>query len=149
MSTTSIVVAISMAIASFLIDGLAFIMIHVPQAVLCDLEPSSINQVKCSCIGRLFNPDCFVMGKFGAGNNWAKGFHTEGAELADYVLDTVRRQVEHCESLQGFQMTHSIGGGGGSGMGSLLNLKDEFPSQIINTFTVIPSTSVSETVVEP
>lgn len=124
---------------------------HVPRAVLCDLEPSSIDLVKCSCIGRLFNPDCFVMGKSGAGNNWAKGFFTEGAELIDCVFDTLRRQVEHCDSLQGFQVTHSIGGGSGSGMGSLLlrNLKDEFPSQIINTFTVIPSTKVSETVVEP
>lgn len=122
-----------------------------PRAVLCDLEPSSINQVKCSCIGRLFNPDCYILGKCGAGNNWAKGFHTEGAELCDVVFETVRRQVEHCDSLQGFQMTHSIGGGSGSGMGSLLLrcLKDEFPKQIINTFTVIPSTKISETVVEP
>lgn len=48
-------------------------------------------------------------------------------------------------------MSHSIGGGSGSGMGSLLqqNLKEEYPDRIINTFTVIPSPKVSDTVVEP
>lgn len=125
--------------------------IYVPRSVLCDLEPSTINQIRCSCIGRLFNPDCFVTGKSGAGNNWARGHYTEGAELIDCVLDVTRRQVENCDCLQGFQMVHSIGGGSGSGMGSLLlkKLKEEYPDRIINTFSVIPSPKVSETVVEP
>lgn len=119
--------------------------------MLCDLEPGSINQIKCSCVGRLFNPDCFVVGRCGAGNNWARGHYTEGAELIDSVLDVTRRQVEACDCLQGFQMIHSIGGGSGSGMGSLLlqKLKEEYQDRIINTFTVIPSPKVSETVVEP
>lgn len=125
--------------------------IFVPRAVLCDLEPATINQIRCSCIGRLFNPDCFVTGKSGAGNNWARGHYTEGAELIDCVLDVTRRQVENCDCLQGFQMVHSIGGGSGSGMGSLLlqKLKEEYPDRIINSFSVIPSPKVSETVVEP
>lgn len=48
-------------------------------------------------------------------------------------------------------MVHSIGGGTGSGMGTLLlqKLKEEYGDRIINTFTVIPSSKVSETVVEP
>lgn len=48
-------------------------------------------------------------------------------------------------------MVHSIGGGSGSGMGSLLlqKLKEEYPDRIINSFSVIPSPKVSETVVEP
>lgn len=125
--------------------------IFVPRAVLCDLEPASINQIRCSCIGRLFNPDCFVMGKCGAGNNWARGHYTEGAELIDCVLDVTRRQVENCDCLQGFQMVHSIGGGSGSGMGSLLlqKLKEEYPDRILQSFSIIPSPKVSETVVEP
>lgn len=91
------------------------------------------------------------MGRSGAGNNWARGHYTEGAELIDRVLDVTRLQVEKCDCLQGFQMVHSIGGGSGSGMGSLLlqKLKEEYPDRIINTFTVIPSPKVSETVVEP
>ena len=30
----------------------------------------------------------------GAGNNWAKGHYTEGAELIDSVLDVVRKEAE-------------------------------------------------------
>merc|ERR1711920_672238 len=32
----------------------------------------------------------YVFGQSGAGNNWAKGHYTEGAELVDSVLDVVR-----------------------------------------------------------
>lgn len=49
---------------------------------------------------RLFNPDTFVFGQGGAGNNWAKGMYTEGAELADPVLDVVRKEAEGCDLLQ-------------------------------------------------
>jgi hypothetical protein len=37
----------------------------------------------------------------GAGNNWAKGHYTEGAELIDSVLDVVRKEAEGCDCLQG------------------------------------------------
>lgn len=46
--------------------------------------------------------------------------YTEGAELMDSILDTIRRQAEACDALQGFQLLHSLGGGTGAGLGSLL-----------------------------
>lgn len=49
---------------------------------------------------RLFSPDSFVFGQGGASNNWAKGMYTEGAELADSVLDVVRKEAEGCDLLQ-------------------------------------------------
>ncbi|MEJ1284668.1 hypothetical protein NN561_015655 [Cricetulus griseus] len=87
----------------------------------------------------------------GAGNNWAKGHYTEGAELVDSVLDVVRKESESCDCLQGFQLTHSLGGGTGSGMGTLLisKIREEYPDRIMNTFSVMPSPKVSDTVVEP
>merc|ERR1712110_1262564 len=90
-------------------------------------------------------------GKSGAGNNWAKGHYTEGAELVDSVLDVVRKEAESCDCLQGFQLTHSLGGGTGSGMGTLLisKIREEYPDRIMNTFSVVPSPKVSDTVVEP
>ncbi|PPD76642.1 hypothetical protein GOBAR_DD26437 [Gossypium barbadense] len=47
-----------------------------------------------------FRPDNFVFGQSGAGNNWAKGYYTEGAELIDSVLDVVRKEAENCDCLQ-------------------------------------------------
>ena len=61
-----------------------------------------------------------VFGASGAGNNWAKGHYTEGAEIIDEVVDVVRKETESCDSPQGFQITHSLGGGTGSGLGILL-----------------------------
>ena len=48
-------------------------------------------------------------------------------------------------------MTHSLGGGTGSGMGTLLisKIREEYPDRIMNTFSVVPSPKVSDTVVEP
>ena len=45
-------------------------------------------------IGQLFRPDNFVFGHGGAGNNWAKGFYGEGADIADAAVDVVRKEVE-------------------------------------------------------
>lgn len=44
--------------------------------------------------------DWLSAGQTGAGNNWAKGHYTEGAELVDSVLDVVRKECEHCDCLQ-------------------------------------------------
>ncbi|CAI2368610.1 unnamed protein product [Moneuplotes crassus] len=124
---------------------------YVPRAVLMDLEPGTMDSVRAGPFGQLFRPDNFVFGQTGAGNNWAKGHYTEGAELIDSVLDVIRKEAEECDSLQGFQIAHSLGGGTGSGMGTLLisKIREEYPDKIINAFSVFPSPKVSDTVVEP
>lgn len=76
----------------------------------------TLDTVRAGPFGHIFPPDNFIFGQTGAGNNWAKGHYTEGAELIDSVLDVVRREAEGCDCLQGFQMAHSLGGGTGSGM---------------------------------
>uniref|UniRef100_A0A2H1VXQ4 Tubulin beta chain n=1 Tax=Spodoptera frugiperda TaxID=7108 RepID=A0A2H1VXQ4_SPOFR len=124
---------------------------YVPRAVLVDLEPGTMDSVRSGPYGQLFRPDNFVFGQSGAGNNWAKGHYTEGAELVDAVMDVIRKEAEGCDCLQGFQLTHSLGGGTGSGMGTLLlsKIREEFPDRIMNTFSVVPSPKVSEVVLEP
>ena len=124
---------------------------YVPRAVLMDLEPGTMDSVRAGPFGQLFRPDNFVFGQTGAGNNWAKGHYTEGAELIDSVLDVVRKEAEGCDCLQGFQITHSLGGGTGSGMGTLLisKIREEYPDRMMCTYSVVPSPKVSDTVVEP
>ncbi|XP_063478304.1 tubulin beta-8 chain-like isoform X10 [Symphalangus syndactylus] len=124
---------------------------YVPRAVLVDLEPGTMDSVRSGPFGQIFRPDNFIFGQCGAGNNWAKGHYTEGAELMESVMDVVRKEAESCDCLQGFQLTHSLGGGTGSGMGTLLlsKIREEYPDRIINTFSILPSPKVSDTVVEP
>ena len=56
-----------------------------------------------------------------------------------------RKEAEGAECLQGFQIVHSLGGGTGSGMGTLLinKIREEFPDRILNTHSVIPSPKVN------
>ncbi|KHN94229.1 beta-tubulin [Metarhizium album ARSEF 1941] len=124
---------------------------YVPRAVLVDLEPGTMDAVRAGPLGRLFRPDNIVFGQSSAANNWAKGHYTEGAELVEEVVDVVRRESENCDCLQGFQITHSLGGGTGSGMGTLLlsKIREEFPDRMMATFSVVPSAQTSDTVVEP
>ncbi|XP_060697238.1 tubulin beta chain-like isoform X6 [Hemiscyllium ocellatum] len=81
---------------------------YVPRAILMDLEPGTMDSVRSGPFGQIFRPDNFVFGQSGAGNNWAKGHYTDGAELIDSVLDVVRKEAEGCDCLQGFQLTHSL-----------------------------------------
>ncbi len=94
---------------------------------------------------------CDITGYGGTGNNWAKGFFTEGAELVDTVMEFFRRETERCDCLQGIQLAHSLGGGTGSGMGVQImsHIREEFPDRIMSTFSIIPSPKVSDTVIEP
>jgi len=126
-------------------------MRFVPRACLVDLEPGIMDVIKQSPMGALFKPDNMCFGASGAGNNWAKGHYTEGAELIDEAVDIIRKETESCDCPQGFQLTQSIGGGTGSGMGTLLLLKirDNYPDRITATFSVYPSPKVSDVVVEP
>merc|ERR1712151_284389 len=123
----------------------------VPRAVMVDLESRVVHKECTLSYGSIFRPDNIVTGQTGAENNWAKGYITEGAEIIDSVLDIVRKEAESCDCLQGFQLCHSLGGGTGSGMGSLLleNLREEYSDRMISTYSVIPSPKVSAVTVEP
>ncbi|KAK0162010.1 hypothetical protein PV327_008387 [Microctonus hyperodae] len=124
---------------------------YVPRSIFIDLEPGTMHAARSGPFGRIFRPDNFIFGQNGAGNNWAKGYYTEGAEIVESVMDVIRKEAEHCDCLQGFQFCHSLGGGTGSGMGSLIQskIKEEYSDRMLTSFSVSPSPKVSDTVVEP
>ena len=67
---------------------------YVPRAVLVDLEPGTMEAIRNHPMGNIFRPDNFIFGQSGAGNNWAKGHYTEGAELCEQVLECIRKEAE-------------------------------------------------------
>eukprot|EP00794_Sanderia_malayensis_P019154 gene19154-21074_t len=123
----------------------------VPRAVLADLEPGPLDMIRGGPSGSLYRPDNFVYGSGGAGNNWVTGFLTKGASKIDEIFDVVRKEAESCDCLQGFKVFHSLGGGTGSGLGSLVLslLREEFPDRMFASVSVLPSPKVSDIVVEP
>lgn len=58
--------------------------------------------------------------KWTAANNYARGHYTIGKEIIDLCLDRIRKLADNCTGLQGFLVFNSVGGGTGSGFGSLL-----------------------------
>ncbi|KAF5911868.1 hypothetical protein HPG69_015846 [Diceros bicornis minor] len=88
---------------------------YIPHAILVDLEPGTMDSVGSGPFGQIFRPDNLVFGQSRAGCC----HYTEGAKLVDSVLHVVQ-EAESCDCLQGFQLTHSLDGDTGSGMGTLL-----------------------------
>ena len=116
---------------------------HVPRAIMIDLEPTVIDQIKTGPYGKLFHPEVLISGKEDAANNYARGHYTVGKAIVDSVLDRVRRQAENCTGLQGFLMFHSFGGGTGSGFTSLLmeRLSLDYGKKSKLEFAIYPAVS--------
>ena len=66
-----------------------------------DLDPASVDSIRCSpSIGQLFSPDSIVCSSGAtSGNNWAKGYYTEGSDLIDSIMDQIRREVEQADCM--------------------------------------------------
>lgn len=124
---------------------------HVPRAIMVDLEPTVIDEIRTGTYKHLFHPEQMVTGKEDAANNYARGHYTVGKEVIDVVLDRVRRLAENCTGLQGFLVFHSFGGGTGSGFTSLLmeRLTVDYGKKSKLEFSIYPAPQVSTAVVEP
>lgn len=124
---------------------------HVPRAIMVDLEPTVVDEIRTGTYKQLFHPEQMVTGKEDAANNYARGHYTVGKEVIDLVLDRIRRLSENCSGLQGFLIFHSFGGGTGSGFTSLLmeRLSVDFGKKSKLEFSIYPAPQVSTAVVEP
>eukprot|EP00915_Cephaloidophora_sp_WS-2016_P003056 GHVH01004138.1.p1 GENE.GHVH01004138.1~~GHVH01004138.1.p1 ORF type:complete len:299 (+),score=52.61 GHVH01004138.1:178-1074(+) len=122
-----------------------------PRAIFIDLEPSVIDQLQSGKYHSLFNPDHMITGKEDAANNFARGYFTVGRDYVDQIMESVSQVVRTCESLQGFIIYHSVGGGTGSGLCSLISeqLSNEFPRKSKFHFSTWPSPDIATAVVEP
>ena len=124
---------------------------YVPRAVLVDLEPGVIARIEGGEMAELFDAGSIIRKLPGAANNWARGYNVEGERVIDQIMNTIDSAVEKTQALQGFLITHSIGGGSGSGLGSLIieRLRKAYPKKKIFTFSVCPSPLISDAAVEP
>jgi len=124
---------------------------YVPRAVMVDLEPTVVDEVRNGAYSQLYHPDQLISGKEDAANNYARGHYTIGKDLLDSTLNRIRKIADQCDGLQGFLIFHSVGGGTGSGFGSLLleRLSDDYAKKSKLDFCIYPSPQISTSVVEP
>eukprot|EP01084_Bolivina_argentea_P304516 525918_1 len=93
-----------------------------PRNLMVDLEPDIINNVKSSKYGNFLceQSEFLVSGKEDASGNFARGYFTVGGEIIHQVENALRLMIERCDACDGFIMNHSVSGGTGSGLGSLI-----------------------------
>lgn len=123
----------------------------VPRSIFIDMEPTVIDEVRNGSYRNLFHPDQLISGKEDAANNFARGYNTVGRDMIEPVVDKIRRMAEQSNSLQGFFLFHSFGGGTGSGFSALLmdRLCEDYAKKCKLEFVVYPAPSIATAVVEP
>lgn len=124
---------------------------YVPRALLIDLEPKVVRQVGNEQLPSFFDPKNLIHGLYGGANSFAKGYLGEGRDMIDGIMEQLKKEVDKCDSLQGFIMTHAVGGGSGGGLGCLImeKIKEEYPKKILWSYSILPSPLLSDAVVEP
>ena len=92
----------------------------------------------------LFRPSSLVSGKEDAANNYARGYYTIGREVIKTVSEAIRRECNLCDSLEGFMFFHSMGGGTGSGLTTLIleTLNEDYVKKKHLEFVIYPSPRV-------
>ncbi|QWU86649.1 hypothetical protein CA3LBN_000867 [Candidozyma haemuli] len=123
-----------------------------PRSILIDLEPSVVNKATSKL--PMFNPRNIHLSETGSGaaNNWQHGY-VYGRNHEEEMMNLIDRELDKCDNPSAFQLMHSVAGGTGSGVGSLLLelLNDRYGSKkIVSTFSVFPSNDkTSDVVVQP
>lgn len=122
-----------------------------PRMLYIDLESTVLNEVRRGIYRDLFHPDRIITGKEDAASNYARAYFTLGHELIEHVLNQIRRLADQTNSLQGFVVFHSLGGGTGSGFTSLLmeRLTRDYGKKTRLEFAVFPSPKLSTVLTEP
>lgn len=86
-----------------------------------------------------------ISGKEDAANNFGRGYYTIGKEMEVTIMDSIRKQTDSCSSFAGFFIFHSMGGGTGSGLTTLLmqKLATEYGKKHKLEFVIYPCPRVS------
>lgn len=122
-----------------------------PRALLADLDPSTIDEMKHQRLKKFWHPHYQIKGSEDAADNFAIGYYTHGHDIMPAFEDRLRLIVEGCNHLNGIFLTHGIGGGTGGGFASrVLNmLAEEYTRTPTASISVIPSAKMSTSIVEP
>ena len=115
----------------------------IPRTIFIDLDPTPIDQLKK--LAPTFNFKHFVKGSESSSSNYVRGSYTLGREILEDCLREIQRLAEDCSNLEGFLVLHSIAGGTGSGLTSMLlsRLRVNFDKKLIVSAVVTLSPDLS------
>eukprot|EP01083_Nonionella_stella_P186801 684969_1 len=119
---------------------------YIPRSMFIDIDESTLDEIRTSYLASLLDTPCII----GSGYNqpsvlFPKGYSTNGLDLIDTVMDTMRKEIESCDTFEGIHLIHAISGGWGSGFGSLLlsRFADDYPRRSTFSTSLFPSIRTS------
>jgi tubulin alpha len=116
-----------------------------PRALFIDTEPDIINKIKKSKFKDLYLPNSYFNSKEDSGSNFARGQFLY-RNLKNDVEEGLRKLIEPCDNIQGIFLYHSLGGGTGSAITSLLlEYISHIPKIKSVNFSIFPSYNFSTT----
>ena len=124
----------------------------IPRSIFVDLEEGVINEVRTGARRQLYHPSDLLSGKDDAAGNFSRGHYGQpGQDMIEHCLNSIKRVADNCTDLQGFLIYNSMGGGTGSGFGSLLleRLSEDYSKKTKLTIPVFPRPLLSSSVMEP
>ena len=112
---------------------------YAPRAILVDTDPMTIENSMTGVCRNVFSLSNFRKGNNCAADLFTRGRYGVGRDSMKFLIPSLRRQAEACETVSGFHLIHSNAGGTGSGLASLISdeLRDNFKSPT-HHFTVMP-----------
>ena len=102
---------------------------------MVDMEQTVLQHIQTRT-GSMFATDNYVISHEGCANSFMNGAYSLRAlHVAARTKEVIRREVEKTECCQGVTITHSVGGGTGSGLG--MRIVDEIRPLIVKSFGCI------------
>lgn len=116
-----------------------------------DFSLPSPDSIRVGAFRDLFHPELLVEDMEDSGGNFARGKITLGRKIINLIVKKLRVITESCDSVQGFVVMNSYGGGTGSGIGSLVaeKLSHEFAKQTRINLGVFPGKVLGVACTEP
>eukprot|EP00347_Sterkiella_histriomuscorum_P020546 403337394 len=100
------------------------------RSLLIDGDDMAIDNIRSGDSANLYMLDNYSYSNIQSGGLFSKGFYSIDSDFIETVKEKVRKQIEICDKFLGFQFHYSLGGGIGSGLGSLIvdQLKEIYPN---------------------
>lgn len=117
------------------------------RGVFVDLDTLTHDRISASRSRRAIDCDRDLLNSRNVANTtFAQGYCYLDQEFVDEALERARVHAERCDALQGFYVTHSLHGGAGAGLGSRIveQLRDLYPSEMVQSFSCLPTLSAQQ-----
>ena len=115
----------------------------IARSILIDMEPKVIQQNMLNAKNFNFQYAASYWKHSGSANNWSYGYHIHGHEIENLLHSMIQKELEKINHFKAFLCIHSLAGGTGSGLGSLITqlLSFNYPKYNIYNQVIFPHLS--------